>query len=238
LKPVTSNPLPSSQLDLQARQVHIITDRFAMANAYILNAEQLVVVDPRTLLHVNLLQGYIERILRRSLSDIALIVLTNVHEDQSAGLEMLRRLCMAPVAASAEMQYIVQSQRRALQAFPHVLRNDGLLPPIFERQLRHVRVWLTDGERLPVNTQWEVIVSSGHSPDSLCLYNPFTAELVCSDTVLTIERRAPILRKGVDRYALEQMLHLLRSLRVNYVYPGHGRSLLARRPLENLHFEW
>ena len=37
---------------------------------------------------------------------------------------------------------------------------------------------------------------------------------------------------------LEETLGTLRSLDVNYLFPGHGRPILAKRPLENASVEW
>ncbi|HEY4388061.1 MAG TPA: hypothetical protein VGN34_26740, partial [Ktedonobacteraceae bacterium] len=75
-------------------------------------------------------------------------------------------------------------------------------------------------------------------PDSLCLYNPSTWELLCGDTVITIEGGAPLLRAGSDRRQLETTLRTLRNLQVFYLYPGHGRPILSRRPLSNVDVEW
>ncbi len=94
-----------------------------------------------------------------------------------------------------------------------------------------VNLWLEDVAGLPHHNDWRVIASPGHTPESLCLYNAFTKELLCGDTLITLERGNPILRGGTsgsNRRQLEETLRLLRNLDVLYLYPGHGRPILAK----------
>jgi hydroxyacylglutathione hydrolase len=223
--------------DLQSRQIHTITDRFSMANTYLIAADQLIVVDPCSELNVRLLYKYLQTVLHRAVADIALVVLTNLHADQTEALAALRQLARSHVAASAALRELARAQRSMLNGFTRGLHG-GLFPDNFERQLRFVDSWLEDRADLPGNPQWRVIASPGHSPDSLCLYNPFTRELLCGDTVLCVERHRPVLRSGTDRKQLEELLRFLQSLPVYYLYPGHGRPILAELPLAHISIEW
>lgn len=237
MHPAAKEPSLLLQPDLQPRQIHTITDRFSMANTYLIVADQLIVVDPCSELNVHLLYKYLNTVLHRSSADIALVVLTNLHADQTSALTVLRRHGQVPVAAAAALQKLARSQSRAVKISPRVLRS-GLFPDNFERQLRFVDTWLEDVAGLPVNAQWRVIASPGHSPDSLCLYNPFSRELLCGDTVLGVERHIPVLRDGSNRGQLGDLLQFLRGLRVHYLYPGHGRPILAEQPLARISIEW
>ncbi len=224
--------------ELQPRQVHTITDRFAMTNTYVIVAERLIVIDPCSELNVSLLYRYLERVLHRSPAEIDLVVLTNLHANQSTALAILCRHTYRHVAVAAAVQRLQHSQISRLHASSRTLPSGGSLPAVFERQLRFVDTWLEDMTMLPGAAQWHVIASPGHSPDSLCLYNPFTGELLCGETILAIERHIPVLRDTSDRQQLENFLQCLRSLRVHYMYAGHGRPLLAERPLTHISIEW
>jgi glyoxylase-like metal-dependent hydrolase (beta-lactamase superfamily II) len=83
-----------------------------------------------------------------------------------------------------------------------------------------------------------VIFSPGHTPESLCLYNPFSYELLCGDTAVSVEGEATLVRNGMNRRQLEQTLSILRALKVYYLYPAHGRPLLSHRALLNARVEW
>lgn len=237
-----------SPFALRPRQVHTITDRFSMANTYLINDERTIVVDPGSELNVRLLHTYLQRFLRRSPTDIDLIVLTHLHPDHTAGVAALRRLCHAPVAASAAVQELAREEQNgqmlprlthlAGQALPGALHHLDLFPPAYKQQIRMVDIWLEDVAGLPSHPDWRVIASPGHTPESLCLYNAFTRELLCGDTVITMEGGAPLLRSGARRPQLEETLRVLRSLRIQYLYPGHGRPILSEHPLNNVEVEW
>ncbi len=236
LNPATVNTAPPLCGIEQPRQVHMIADRFATANTYLIDAHPLIVVDPRSEMHVHLLCEYIGSILKRSLTEIGMVVLTNLHADQLTGLVAMQRVVHAPVAAAAALLRLAQSQRETLHAYRWSRSGRSVLPPSFERQMRFVSDWLEDSTY--ISSCWRVIACSGHSPDSLCLYNPATAEFISGDTVIAIQRRTPVLRAASDRHQLETMLRFLRTLHVHYVYPGYGRPVLALHPLSNLGVEW
>lgn len=232
-----------------SRQVHTITDRFSMANTYILNDARLIVVDPGSALNVRLLHHYVRKILQRAIDEIDLVVVTHLHPDHTAGIEALRRLCKAPVAASAAVRVMIEAEEHegkvlptvshiAAHVVPGMLHHLDFFPPAYARQARHVDVWLENAVCLPLHPDWQVIASPGHTPESLCLYNAVTRELLCGDTVITVAGGAPLLRSGANRRQLEETLRALRNLNVQYLYPGHGRAILSYHPLDNAEVEW
>ena len=236
------------------RQVHTITDRFSMANTYLIDDEQLIVVDPGSELNVRLTLKYLQDFLHRAPTDIDLVVLTHLHPDHTAGVNFLRRICSTPVAASAAARQFAEVESQSSRAKPGITQLAGqvlsqatlpgalhhldLFPPHYASQVKMIDIWLEDVAGLPRHPDWRVIASPGHTPESLCLYNPFTCELLCGDTVITIEGGAPFIRGATNRRQLEETVRTLRSLEVHYLYPGHGRPILAMRPLTNVSVEW
>ena len=242
----------------QARHVHTITDRFARANTYLINEEdRCFVIDPGSLLNTQLTLHYLQRFLHRAPGDIDLIVLTHLHPDHTAGVETLRKATGAPVAASIVAQQLVQSwqigNRQEIwgktgmnhfvghmlsqHLFPGAIYHRDLFPPRYEQQVQMVDIWLEDVAGLPNHHNWRVIASPGHTPESPCLYNPFSYELVCGDTIVTLEGGTALLNGSSNQRMLETTLQTLRSLNVFYLYPGHGKPILSRHAIKNLRMD-
>ncbi|GAC1565776.1 MAG: hypothetical protein NVS3B14_04640 [Ktedonobacteraceae bacterium] len=209
------NRQPLQPLARQPRHVHIITVRFSMANTYLIDDERVIVVDPGSVLNTQLLLSYLQRFLRRKPEDIDLIVLTHLHPDHTAGVDALRRATRAPVAACSTARRMARDwaeEERGIgvggggcgggvagvtgapqfvgrmfsqSRLPGVLHHLDLFAPSYERQLQLVDTWLEDVAGLPNHPDWRVIASPGHTPESLCLYNPFSYELLCGDTLIT-----------------------------------------------------
>lgn len=241
---------PFQPVAQRPRHVHIITDRFSMANTYLINEERIVVVDPGSVLNAQLLLSYLQRFLHRKPEDVDLIVLTHLHPDHTAGADALRKATRAPIAACNAARQIAREvagggvmgvshfvgQMFSQARLPGVLHHLDLFAPAYERQAQLVDIWLEDVGGLPNHLDWRVIASPGHTPESLCLYNPFSYELLCGDTLITLDGGTALVRGGTNRRQLQQTMQTLENLKVYYLYPGHGRPILSTRALA--HVEW
>jgi glyoxylase-like metal-dependent hydrolase (beta-lactamase superfamily II) len=239
----------------QARHVHTITDRFARTNTYLVNDEEhCLVIDPGSLLHTQLTLHYLQQFLHRAPEDIDLIVLTHFHPDHTAGVDVLRKATRAPVAASIVAQQHVQSwcygyhqemwvksemnqfvgNTLNQHSFPGLSHHRDLLPTRYKQQVQLVDVWLEDVAGIPNHRNWRVIASPGHSPESLCLYNPFSFELISGDTIVSLDRGTTLVNGSSNQRILETTLQTLHSLNVLYLYPGHGRPILSSQAIKNI----
>ena len=72
----------------------------------------------------------------------------------------------------------ILNQAMNQQSRPGILHHLDLFSPNYERQVQLVDLWLEDVVGLPNHPDWRVIASPGHTPESLCLYNPFSYELL------------------------------------------------------------
>jgi hydroxyacylglutathione hydrolase len=235
----------------QIRQVHTITDRFGMVNSYLIADGhpngKLVVVDPRSTLNARLVLSYIQRFLERSPTDIDLIVLTHLETHHGGGIEVLQRHCQAPVAALGSGQVAERSADEPTtgrnRATMMQLRASGRLPleffsSAYSHQLKQIGLWLRDVSGLPGHEDWRVISSGNQTRGHLCLYNPFSRELIGGATISTNEGGTPVLHAGGSRRTIQETLQVLRSLNVSYLYPGYGKPLLARNAIARIESEW
>ncbi len=60
--------------------------------------------------------------------------------------------------------------------------------------------------------------------------------MICGDTLITLDGGTILVRGGTNRRQLQQTLQTLQNLKVYYLYPGHGRPILAQNALA--HIEW
>ena len=223
------NQSQTSREAVQLRRVHTITDRFSMANTYLVDEERLFVIDPGSASNVHLLLKYVQHVLHRPIHDIDLIVLTHLHPEQKATAEALGNVCHAPIAAPAGIQPLLAERRKR--------KSTSALSYISKHQIHQISIWLHDIEGLPSHPDWRVIASHGPTGERVCLYNPFTRELLCGNTILTIRGRASLVRGSTNPAQLGETIQTLRSLPISYLYPGQGRAILSHHPLSNLNVE-
>ena len=85
--------------------------------------------------------------------------------------------------------------------------------------------WLTEGDTVPGAPDWEVLVTPGHTDDSISFYNARTRTLLSGDAVLAVGRRAWFNPEIVDADLSAKTEDRLRSLDVEHLLPGHGRAV-------------
>ncbi|MFL5626189.1 MAG: MBL fold metallo-hydrolase, partial [Ktedonobacteraceae bacterium] len=110
----------AAQAAQSLRQVHTITDRFSLANTYLINDQRIIIVDPGSELNARLALDYLQRFLHRTSADIDLIVLTHLHPDHTSGVEFLRRTCTIPVAASAVARQFALAEAQSGRVLPGI----------------------------------------------------------------------------------------------------------------------
>jgi glyoxylase-like metal-dependent hydrolase (beta-lactamase superfamily II) len=215
-----------------------------MANTYLVDEERLFVIDPDSEKNVRLLLSYVQHVLHRPIHDIDLIVLTRFHPDRRAAAETLHDFCHAPIAAPAGTQQFLAQQRRRQSKSSLNYITERFLPtslahidPLQTRQTNQITLWLHDLEGLPSHPDWRIITIPSYIPECLCLYNPFTRELLCGESIMTIRGRATFARGNTNRAQLAETVRTLRSLPISYLYPGCGRALLSHHTLTNLDIE-
>ena len=71
---------------------------------------------------------------------------------------------------------------------------------------------------------WEIIETTGHTDDSLSLYNETTGELLCGDLILNLDREGPRLNSFCQGSAsiLKTFKFLSETITPRIIYPGHG----------------
>jgi len=142
---------------------------------------------------------------------IVVLVSTHGHWDHIADNAALHRLTGAPIAVHSRDARMLEQPSTAPFALPIVI------PP--SKPERLLREW---DEILVGSLRFSVVHTPGHTPGSICLYEPSQRVLFSGDTLFASGYGRTDLPGG-DEAALELSLGRLAALPPDVqVYPGHG----------------
>jgi glyoxylase-like metal-dependent hydrolase (beta-lactamase superfamily II) len=218
---------------------HVVSDVYVMeglrgANVYALVSDQgLTLVDSGMAGDVVNIVAQIQGA-GHSPSEIRSIVLTHWHGDHVGGAaELVRRSGAQVVAHRDEVPYIEQSQpvpsaslvQRLLNAFGNQL--------LLRRPACRVDRPVDDGDIIDALRGTQVVHAPGHSPGSLCLYQPDRQILFCGDALfgahpitgkpgLGLHMRLLTLDNGLARESVRN----LSALPVEVLCCGHGEPIV------------
>lgn len=184
--------------------------------------DRLLLLDCGTRADGPLIVDFIENRLGRSMSELALAVVTHMHPDHAGSAAWLRKNHGIELAAPARIDRWYSGAGGFLQ---HVI-DIYLAQFVVFRQRRPYRcLWyprfvgaghvLQDGETLPGFDDWQVISVPGHTSHDIVLYHGESRTLYASDSMVIVK----------ERYALP----------IPIVLPDCAYASLDR--LEHLHFE-
>lgn len=212
------------------RGIHLIEGRHGAANAYLIDGEELVLIDTGGVGTGRRIARYIES-MGRSITDLRLIILTHLHWDHTGSARWLGRRSGASVLAHAAEA--TPSRNGGLALVPNAFGPWGFIIAILRALLRRPRPVplsgvLQDGQVLPVMGGLRVVHAPGHSPGSVCLYLERSRVLFPGDLIVSNVGRLsrPYPRGDEHSRVQEQSLQKLRGLEVDAVLPSHGKPVL------------
>lgn len=152
----------------------------------------------------------------KGLDGIDILVLTHCHFDHSAMARDLQDRTGCEIWMSGREADFFEKGRLEASAAKHFDFEPDLGFRIGRR--------LKDGEVIELGTaELQVLVTPGHTPGGLCLYEPESKSLFSGDTVFSNGFGRYDLPGG-DLEGLRSSLNRLRRLDVERLYPGHGPS--------------
>ncbi len=177
------------------------------------------------------------------------VVATHGHSDHVAGAAELATRHSAPIwLPVTTLSYLEGARPRT----PTPARAARIWPTLFDQPLDRVGVagllsgvrvagyglpvgmrWtgpppaggLADGQPLPGAPDWTVVNASGHTDDSIALWNPATGTLLSGDAVLTVRGKVWHTPEIVDAVSAAATRKRLEELPVAHLLPGHGRPV-------------
>lgn len=187
-------------------------------------------------------------------SELALALATHGHEDHVGGLPALRERAPIDVGLPAGIQRLLEGgplrtpgPRQIARILPVMADQPFALRPLGElaRLAKTIgysqlgvffpfspRQWLADGSRVEGAPDWEVLLTPGHTDDSVSFYNAATRTLLAGDAVLSVGGRAWFNPEYVDADLSIRTEERLRSLNIEHLFPGHGRPVSGPRLMD------
>jgi len=166
---------------------------------------------------------------------LSLVVVTHNHPDHCGGVDRALRHCPGAILAAhpRAADHVVDPLPRV--TLQHLAIAGEILVgvakagfPLPKSRFRApVTIVLGDGDMLPEPfDRWCALHTPGHSSAHLSLYREIGGLLICGDALVNTADRPHPTGLVSDPVAMAQTLTRLRGLRIESLYPGHGRPVV------------
>ena len=184
-------------------------------NTYLIDGAQKIIIDPghRQLLgHVE--QGLLD--IGLTLQQIDLVIITHGHPDHMEAAQVFEKPTLIAMS-HVETEYY----QKMAEHYPIATALDSYRPDFF----------LQEGNLKIGEESFQIILTPGHSPGSICLYWPDNKVLITGDVVFNQGIGRTDLPGGSGKLLKESIMKLT-ALEVEYLLPGHGEIVTGRRSVE------
>lgn len=177
-------------------------------NTYVITGSPGVIIDPG---NAAFFQDRLDGMRRDGIdpASIGIIANTHLHVDHCSANEAFKeisgaRIILHPVQKE-NYDFLVVEGARVFGITPVEFTEDAIF----------------DGDKLVVDSvEFEMLISPGHSPDSICFYNRAEKILICGDVLFDMNTGRVDLPGG-NGDALKRTIESLAKLDIDYLFPGH-----------------
>ena len=196
-----------------------------LSRIYLIEGEQLVLIDSGLPWNVGTVMRYISSIGRRP-EELALVLMTHSHPDHSTGAHGISKRTGAEIVAHAA-DTSAHAGRESSLSYMRVFTSLPVPVPFLRRT--PVARLVEDGEVLQVLGGIRVIHSPGHTPGSVCYLLEGRSLLFSGDTAFSdgrrISRSLPFFGSHTGDY--RRSLDRLAQLEFDTMCGGHGEPLVG-----------
>jgi len=152
--------------------------RGRVVNCYlVLDDDGIILIDTGLPGNSSKIIKYVEKQLKHSPQDIKTIVITHQHMDHMGSLSKMKDITRAKVAIHpADADYIRGKTNHAGPAISNIMVK--LIQLIYRTRPVEPDILLEDGDQIG---EYQVIHTPGHTPGSICLYNPVNKTIFVGD---------------------------------------------------------
>ena len=196
-----------------------------VSNFYIVVDKEIFVVDTGMPGNAGKIIKYLENELHHEPKDIKTIVITHHHFDHTGSLDKLKKITGAKVAVSGEdAEYLTDEKSQAGSAL--------MIPLIkllnFIYRIKPVKPDIILGEGDHVG-DYQVIHTPGHTPGSICLYNPINKVIFTGDNLQYADGKikGPGSRLIPEPEQYKKSIEKLGELDIGMILTGHGKPVTS-----------
>jgi hydroxyacylglutathione hydrolase len=208
--------------------IHEINSR--VSNCYLVVGDEIMLIDTGMPGNSSKIIGYLENALKRNSKDIKTIVITHYHFDHVGSLDKVKKITGAKVAVhSADSDYLSGNKSQKGPAFMRAMVN--MMKLIYRTEPVEAEILLEDGDHIG---EYQVIHTPGHTPGSICLYNPYNRVIFVGDNLRyskgKIEGPNNRLLPELEQY--KESMKKLANLDVEVILSGHSPPVTSNATLK------
>ena len=192
-------------------------------NCFIIVRDDLTLIDTGMPKNSAKIVKYIQDILKREPTDIKTIVLTHFHIDHVGNASDLKKRSGAKVAIhEADADYVAGRKTPPVPRGVMGMIVKVLIPLLFGSRPVEPDIKLKDGDTISGLT---TIHTPGHTPGSICLFDPASKILFVGDLVRFNGSKIEMGPLPLDTHKIQQSINKIAALDFDIMLSGHGIPL-------------
>jgi|SRR5208283_2828846 len=189
-------------------------------NCFIIVRDELTIIDTGMPKNSAKIVKYIQDILKRKPSDIKTIVLTHFHVDHVGNASELKKLSGAKVAIhKADADYVSGRKPQPVPKSVVGMLMKVFIPLFFGSRPVEPDINLNDGTTIAGLT---TIHTPGHTPGSICLFDPVSKILFVGDLLRFNGSKIEIGPLPLDTGEIQQSINKIAAIDFDIMLSGHG----------------
>lgn len=192
-------------------------------NCFIIVRDGLTLIDTGMPKNSEKIVTYIQDVLNRKPTEIKTIILTHCHIDHVGGARDLKKLSGAKLAIhEADADFLAGRKTQPVPRGVMGIIFKVLIPLFFGSRPVDPDIKLNDGDIIAGLTS---IHTPGHTPGSMCLFDPASKILFAGDLLRFNGSKIQIGPSSLDISQVQQSINKIAAIDFDIMLPGHGVPL-------------
>ena len=208
--------------------IHEINTR--VSNCYLVVGDDIMLIDTGMPGNSSKIIDYLQNTLKRYPQDIKTITITHHHFDHVGSLDKIKKITGARVAIHhADANYLSGNKNQTGPVFMRAMAN--IMKLIYRTEAVKADTLLEDGDQID---DYQVILTPGHTPGSICLYNPQNKVIFVGDNLRyskgKINGPSPRLLPEPEKF--KESIKKLADLDIEVILSGHSPPVTSTAALK------